>query len=598
MAESKFGGKPIDSKFGGKPLLTSTLSGMPEGSRLEEAQNQKPVVDFGTFVMATPAFRFIEGAADLPLGAAQAVSEGTFRSDKVTKFLKQREERIQRGREAVGSEGFDIPRTLGNVSTAMAATSGVGVAPTVTGKMAQGAAIGAVAGASTPATETENFIDEQAGQIKTGAAVGGIVPGVLELGRSVVRAGRNLITPLLPKGVDNTVRNVVTETTENVDDTVSALRNARPGENVGQATSRTGNAPLAAFQQAGDKANSSAAARQQSAQNASRLQRLRQVGGAVDDQSLDDAIDTARQVRTQRTNPLYEAAKKSEAQVDASRTQRLLGSIKEADPRNQKLISALDNVEQSIKDTSSPRELVSAWRNIGNLIDEKGPTGQRVNENIVRQLTTLKRSLESDIGRSVPEFRQANQLFKELSQPVNRAEVARELERRLTSSLSGSDDSVINQQASNFNSALQGERKLVSQATGFNRGKLDKFFNEDEINTLKGISQELQNNAEFNRLAQLGRSEARQILGTLGPEPVANPLNRVIMIANAIIRKSGSVQQGAVVKRIGEIFQDPNKLADLLEEATERERGLLRSALSEIPTDQLARTAPAVTVNQ
>lgn len=575
-------------------------AGLPEDSALQRALNQKAPVDFPTFAMATPAFRFIEGAADLPLGTAQFVSE-SLGFDGVTKFLRNREERIARGREAVGSEGFDLPRLAGNISTAMAATGRLPVSNSVTGRIGQGAGLGAVMGASTPST-SENIEQEKKNQIIGGAVIGGIVPGAIDLGRSVVRAGRNLISPLLPRGADRTVRDIVLETTDNIDETVSALRSARPGENVGQATARTGNTRLAAFQRAGDRANPDAAAATQSAQNASRLERLRQTGGAQAGQSLDDAAEAARNVRRQRTNPLFEAAKSSDANVDAGRTLGLVDDLIASDPRNAKLTSALKQIRDSISDgdkaASSPRELISAWRNMQNLMDEKGPTGQRVNDAIIRQLTIVRRSLEGDISRSVPEFREANRLFKELSVPVNRAQVASGLESRLASNLSGSDDSVINQQAAQFSGALSNERKLIKDATGFARGRLDKIFSPDEISTLKGISQELKNNAEFNRLAQMGNSEARQILGTLGPEPLANPLMRVIMVVNALIKKSGRLQTGQALKRMGEVFQNPDELADILESATTRERGIIKSALAQIPVDQLARTAPAVTVNQ
>lgn len=595
---SKFGGVPIESKFGGKALLSAPLSGMPEGSSLERAMNQKPVVDFGTFVMATPAFQFIEGAADLPLGAAQFVSE-SLGSDKVTNFLRKREERIQRGREAVDADALNTAaRVAGNVGTALAATAGIPVSASFTGKVAQGAGIGAVAGAATPAT-SDDIEQEKQGQIATGAALGGLVPAGLEIGKGIIRTGRNLIRPFLPKGVDATVRQAVGETTDDIPRTVQALRSAKPGETAGQATAKTGNTRLAAFEQAGAKAQPDDFARIQSQQNASRLQRLRAAGGASEGQTLDDAIEAARVARQRATNPLYESAKRSGSQVNLDRTKTLVNRIIESDPKNKKIVSALNDVRDSIDDTTSPREAISAWRNIQNLIDEKGPTGQKVNESIVRQLATVRRSLESEIGRSVPEFRKANQLYKELSKPFDRARVAKVLEDKLTSTLSGSDESVLAQKAASFSGALDDERKLIAQATGFKRGSgLDKFFDEDEITVLGNISNELKNNAEFNRLAQMGRPGAKSILGTLGPEPVANPLNRVIMIVNALIRKAGTVKQEETIKRIGEIFQNPNQLADLLEGSTPREISLIKSALSKVPVDQLARTAPAVTVNQ
>lgn len=599
--DSKFGGKKLNSSYGGTPISSDPTSGLPEGSALSQAMESRKrrKVDFPTFALATPAGRFIEGAADLPIGAAQFVTESLGFSG-VTEFVRRREKRIQEGREAIGSEGLDLPRMAGNIGTSLVATRGMPVSGTVVGRATQAGGLGAVMGASTPAT-SEDISQEKAEQIGLGTAIGVVASPAVDAIRGGLRAIRNIADPFLPGGTDRTLRRAISETTDNVDELVDSARNARTGQTVGQSASGTGNTRLSALQQAARRVGSAADdyAQIDRAQNASRLNRIRQVGGAADDETLEQTVDAARAARTQQTNPLFEAAKNSKSYVNPQRTKILIARIKDADPRNTKLVRAIDSVSESIGDSTSPRELISAWRNISNLIDETGPNGQRVNETIVRQLSIIKKALEQDIGRAVPEFREANTLFRELSQPINRAQIAQELEKKLTAPLSGSDDSVLAQRAGSFANALSDEQRLIAQSTGFKRGSgLEKYFDEDELAVLGNVAKELSDNAEFNRLSQLGKDGMKKILGSLGPEPVANPLMRVVMIVNSLIRKSGTLRTEATLERAAELFRNPQAFADVMEGATEREVGIVRSALRQIPIDQLTRTAPAVTVNQ
>ncbi|PHR99268.1 MAG: hypothetical protein COA78_25325, partial [Blastopirellula sp.] len=131
-------------------------------------------VGFAAFAAGTPAGRVIEGAADLPLGAVQFITE-SLGIEGMNEFMQKREQRIQKGREATGSEGFDAARLLGNIGTGAAAASGIPLAAGVIGKGLQGSGLGMVFGASTPAT-SDDVGAEKAGQILTGGVAGGLLP--------------------------------------------------------------------------------------------------------------------------------------------------------------------------------------------------------------------------------------------------------------------------------------------------------------------------------------------------------------------------------------------------------------------------------------
>jgi len=194
-------------------------SGMGADNSIARAQATKDagVVDFGTFFLSTPAGKFIEGAADLPLGAAQFISE-SLGSTKVTEFLRERKQRQDRGQAAVdsvapkggvagGAEKFldVIANPAGNILLGGAATKGIALASTMLGKVAQGAGLGALFGAATPAT-SDDIASEKSQQIAVGSLVGGAVPGAIAAAKGVFNVGKNLLSTIMPGGSTRRVK--------------------------------------------------------------------------------------------------------------------------------------------------------------------------------------------------------------------------------------------------------------------------------------------------------------------------------------------------------------------------------------------------------
>ena len=162
--------------------------------------------------------------------------------------------------------------------------------------------------------------------------------------------------------------------------------------------------------------------------------------------------------------------------------------------------------------------------------------------------------------------------------------------------MAGADDSAILQRGSQFASALDDERKLVSSVTGFKRNDgLIKIFGEEGVEKLEGIATALKNDSELQRLAVLGSQGADRITSELGGKTVINPLHRGLMILNGIIKRGGVVRKESTLNDAAQIFKDPQKLAALLEKANPRELSVLRRLINSIPLEQLTRTVPAIT---
>lgn len=151
--------------------------------------------------------RFIQGLADLPTGAMQLganlVGLGKPVNERIAEVRKRTES--LRGEDA---NTFDPSRFAGNMLNPVPYKAGA-MLPTVTslgGRVAQGAALGAGLGATTPVENGgDNYFTDKATQAGIGAAVGGVLPVITNAASAAYRGVRNLIDPNLPGGVDRAV---------------------------------------------------------------------------------------------------------------------------------------------------------------------------------------------------------------------------------------------------------------------------------------------------------------------------------------------------------------------------------------------------------
>jgi hypothetical protein len=134
------------------------------------------------------------GAQLLPRGLEAITSLGGYAPNPVSQFFGSEAQRVDQmvkaeqnkyaqQRAASGAEGFDVGRIAGNVLNPANLAAGVRAAPVVAG---------AIQGALTPTTETEDFAATKAGQVATGA-IGG------QLGAVATKAIGTALNPLVTK---------------------------------------------------------------------------------------------------------------------------------------------------------------------------------------------------------------------------------------------------------------------------------------------------------------------------------------------------------------------------------------------------------------
>ena len=605
---------------------SSVSAPMAEDSAFARAQNAPAKVDFPTFALSTPAGKFVENVADLPLGAAQFVSEG-LGSDKMTGFMRNRQERIDRGSEAVRSvrpegaagvieEGIDLTARAGGVILpAIASGSFVKQGVNTADKIAKGIGLGAFFGATAPATG-EDYEAQKKGQILAGATLGGVIPAAGGIIRNGYQAAKNIVGSITKGGRAGATGRMVGETTDDVDKLIVELRKAPDGATAGQAAAATGNTRLAAMAKALEQRAPDDFAKISVEQATKRIAAIRTISGGSARIPLDDTIAGLKQARQSITAPIYAEAEKATGNIDVSSVIPVISRIIKADPNNSALTSIVNTIKGQLVKTAprtgrvsisrtqnapqqrlatTPTELISTSREIGRIISDLDPkTGKPLPEKIVRSLLQIKTQLDEEIGSVVPAFKRANSEWSRLSNLVNRAEIGQRLERILTAPLAGDESSLIAQRAGQFVTALGDEKALVSKVTGYKRNKgLTGLFGEEGVAKLESIVSELQNNAEFSRLAVAGRQGAKKIEGELDVRSPIKILDRVAVIFNAILSETGNVRKELTLNEAAKIFRSGTDLADILEKASPRELTAFRRLIDAIPSEQINRTAPA-----
>ena len=317
--------------------------------------------------------RFALGAASPILGAAQLGAEAL--GDKTgTERLAQLERMKQAGMKAYGQEGVDIAGIGGTVMSPafLAAGKAIPAAASTLGKIGQGAVVGAVAGATTPVTNEEDYWSSKGGQTLMGAAVGGLVPGTIEFAKAFGRGVRNIGQMFTQKGAGKILSRYQTRITgeENIPQVTQALRGATeilPGgkPTAAQALSELpAGSPLTAHQRITATSPGGISA---------------QFGQRKLEQEA--AIKTAEQARNTATETMRETALDAANQAGGIKPSMITGSIdamaSKPGPRASEVVQKVltETKEKLLKSTDAggkidARDLYTIRKEVGNTIEK------------------------------------------------------------------------------------------------------------------------------------------------------------------------------------------------------------------------------------
>lgn len=298
-------------------LITEQLQGgLPEAPTA--AKQEAAPATFAEKVAGNPATRFALGAAAPFLGVSQLFANSSIgrtllpegSADRINAHLRQLEEMKQAGMKDAGNEGFDWMGLAGNALSPVWLKAGKVLPPTggLGARTAQGAVVGAAAGATTPVVSGGNYTDEKQAQTVGGAVLGGTLPGAFDAARGIGRSVYRAVEPALPGGPAAILKRyqekLVGPAKQKVVDALVGARELVKGSKptAGEAVSEIPEASgLAAHQRAVGKTpgNSGAYVAREVEQEAARRAALGTIAGTADD------LARAEATRAENAGELY-----------------------------------------------------------------------------------------------------------------------------------------------------------------------------------------------------------------------------------------------------------------------------------------------------
>lgn len=485
---------------------------------------------------------FMKGYLDPAAGLAQLSQKALperMRTSLFTEFLKKEEAAYD------APEGVDWARMAGNVFNPVSLAP-IGTATTIPRAGAMGAGM-----AMTQPVLEGDYWTEKAKQGGTGAAVGMAFPITGKIIKGGVRYIDELTKPMYQKGIQRDVKKFVSEAAgDNRKKIVDILSKGKgtSGQAIAKAnrelTEDVGGQYVSLEKSlskdpiAGEKLRSVYKAQEKARQKA-----IETISGTDDD--LAKAI--AKRAKTD-----YQRAFKQAIKGDSELTEIVKNPyIKKAIP------TAID-----LSDAAgiTPKEKLTQFLHYVKIgVDKQlAKTGDDALADTERAMANkAKKKLVEWIKKKNPAYDEARTQYSELSKPINRMEVGRELRDALISPTE-------KERAVVFTNAIRNAPKTIKRATGFPRYKdLGDVLNKEQVKTVSKISDALLDQQKFNQMASGTKSIFKDLPGEIEVS-LPHILSRPVVIANAGLKLLGKDRTPEYKRLLSEILENPQKLAEAL----------------------------------
>lgn len=559
-----------------------------------------------------PITRFAMGVASPVLGGVQLLDEATGGHVGVSDHLRRLEELKQQGRKEQGSEGFDWTETAGNIMSPawQLLLRALGpAAQTLLGRTAQSGAAGAVGGAVTPVTNDKNFWDEKGVQTAVGAGGGAVLQPIAELlKRGAGAAYHGAIEPwLAPAAIKGRAYlDAAGDKTKEIIELLTRNRQIVPGSRptAGEAAAPAGRAEFSALQKSAERVAPSPYDARTQQQNQARVATIETIAGDA------EKLAAAKQAREDAVAPLYAEGQKQQIvprPLEPKPTQPA-PQVAEWELRPDKPGQQIPRITEmeAFRALAERPSMQAAVARAEKLIEEE--TGQHVSilakghkltgdealkiKKAFDDLIMLhpKAAIESAEMKALkdsrtvylemmesqfPSLGKARSTYKEMSGPVNQMEVGQALKDKLVPALS--DEA--KQRASVYANAVRESAGLIKKATGEPRfTSLDQVLTKEQMAAVESVRQDLARGVRFEELARKGASSpsgqaldvaTRSMESDIGGR-LPNMLERGVMVANAIIRRTEGKLNKKLAAEIAAEMLDPPKVGAALETARRR----------------------------
>jgi hypothetical protein len=143
----------------------------------------------------------------------------------------------------------------------------------------------------------------------------------------------------------------------------------------------------------------------------------------------------------------------------------------------------------------NPKHIISSIDNIKTLL------ANQENSYVKRELLTVKKALEHQLGKATPEFKQAEQTFAQMSRPINQMAIGQELLNKMQPALADYG-ALGSETAARYANALRNANQTAKTATGFKGATLENTMNPEQLQTLDAIAQDLARKANAQNLGR------------------------------------------------------------------------------------------------
>lgn len=561
----------------------TTATEIPAARKEQSAFNRASA---GDIIAGLPATRILAGAAAPIVGAAQiGANIGDYIAEKMGqdpvlgKYLAEKigeyEASKKRGMAALGDTRTDLAGIVGAGVTGGLALRGVTPATTYPGRVAQGIAVGAGAGATTP-TATPG-LGETGKQAAVGATLGGVIPAITPIiAKGGQAAYRTLIEPMTnPEAIKG--RAYMEAAGEKAPEIINLLRASQPVvpgslPTAGEAAILAGRPEFSALQASAERVLPTNYLARSDARNAARSNQLGQVAGTEADMAA------AQTLRTTTATQNYAAAMAEG--IDRDMATALKPQIKllfeRPSMKEAKSIATQLAREQNIRFSSLGQLEGLDWmkKGLDAQISSAAKVGSSTSKAELKALMQTKEDLLATIKQVAPKYDEARGTFAAQSKPINQMEVGQYLRDKLIPAI----DDTASQRAASFAGAVRDApgtlKRSLTDAPRYE--KLSDVLTPDQIAKVESVRQDLANMARQEMMAQKGAQAGpnamdvatQSITGAMGSSRIPNPLSRIVTAANALIaRLEGKINKDLAIQIATEML-DPQVVAAALQKET------------------------------
>jgi hypothetical protein len=442
----------------------------------------------------------------------------------------------------------------GNV-VALAPTALIPGAATVPGA----AALGGLLGAAQPVGEDDSRT--------ANATLAAMFSAAIPAGVAIAKAGKSLVEPLTHAGRERIAARTLERFADDPQSIMRATGEIIPGAKptLAEATLDPGIATLQRGAFSAEPRMASALTNRGLDQNAARVAALRQVAGDEGELAFHKASrDTA-------AKELYERAfaevpgdtKWIKGEVSKlMKRPAFVDALKEA-----QTIAANEGIKISPKNPENAAQLLHYTKMA---LDDKIAVAEG---NAQRALIDTRNKVVSMLESKdfSPSYREARDTFKQMSKPINRMEIGREIERRVLPNL---DDARGNPTLTpaRFAQGIKDEAGITRKATGFQSNFADQLRPED-VRVLEAIRQDLSRSAAADKIGRASGSPTaqnlssqnflRQIAGPLGM-PQSWMENTLLRTAMRPLDFAYTKAEPQIQSAMAEMLLDPQRAQNYL----------------------------------